>query len=176
MKCMGVRRLAVLSGLITLSFLAGIVLLFIIYLQRDITLFVVTVAFCLEAIVWFKYIFDVGRTHWKPKWHLKRISVPLVDLVIVVFGCTITFNVFQWNANTGGFLENVESLETNYKVLLAIMLAGLLAKSFCAFCLVRQHYNAIRSELRSTRTQYIDMPSLPSGYSYKPTAPIIEND
>jgi hypothetical protein len=56
------------------------------------------------------------------------------------------------------------------------MVVGLIAKSFCAFCLVRQHYDAIRNELRSTRTQYIDMPSLPTGYNYKASAPIIEND
>lgn len=176
MKCCGIRPLAVLSGLVTIAFLCGVVLLFIIYLQRDVTLFVISVSFCLEAIVWFKYIFDVGRTNWKPKWHLKRLPIPLIDLTIVVFNCTVAFNVFQWNAINGGFLENVESLETNYKILLGGMVGGVLIKGFCAFHLVREHYTVIRGELSSRRTEFINMHSLPSGYNFPATAPILDND
>jgi len=150
-----------------LFFLFTVVLMFNM-IQHSLALFVVSVFYVVESLLFFKYYVDIMCLfRYRFKWHANRVWVPLADLTAVTISAAIAFNLVEWDSEQA-LLEQLEQLPPNQMLGVVAVCIGLLFKLLAALLMTVFHIRLIK--MQPTHKAYANLDSFP----YNPSAPALD--
>ena len=159
-----------LSGFASLLFFGLVVILMFSRIQHDLVLFVLSVLYCVETLLFFKYYIDiVCLFRMKFRWHANRVWVPLADLCVVTIAAAIAFNLLELDAE-GSVIEQLFSTSDQQLFSVVSVAVGLLLKLISALMLTVLHVRTIK--LQPKMDSFVNMETFP----YNATAPAYYED
>ena len=167
-ECQLSKVLANLSAAASVIFFGLTIALMLTLYERSMILFIMSVIYCVETLLFFKYYIDVVFLY-RPKfrWHANRVWVPLADLCTVTIAAAIAFNLLELDEE-GSLLGQLEAFSVRQIVAASAACLGLLLKLVTALLLTGLHIRLIK--LQPSSPMFDTMASL-NAYPFRANAP-----
>lgn len=168
--CNVFKAMVNLSATASMLFFGLTVVLMINMIQHSLVLFVMSVLYCVETLLFFKYYIDIQcMFRYRYRWHANRVWVPLVDLCTVIIAAALAFNLIEWTQEAS-LAEQVESLEIGQQLAVVAVLVGLLFKLISSVLMTIFHVRLIK--MQPSNTAFIGAET----YPYNASAPYIDDN
>lgn len=163
--CNVFKAMVNLSATASLLFFGLTVVLMFSMIQHSLVLFVMSVLYCVETLLFFKYYIDIQcMFRYRFRWHANRVWVPLADLCTVIIAASLSFNLIEWTQEDS-LAGQFEMLEIGQQLAVVAVAVGLLFKLLASVLMTLLHVRLIK--LQPTDTQSTSMET----YPYKASAP-----